>query len=69
LQFYGWENEHTYFVHGFDHWDYAKTNHHWGSLRHQLFIKSLYLAAQLIPKWRGFMVSTWKPTEIQSGLS
>jgi Methyltransferase domain len=59
LQHYGWENRQTYFTHGFERWDFVKSNHHWGSLRHQLMIKSLYFAAQLVPHWRGFMVSSW----------
>jgi 2-polyprenyl-3-methyl-5-hydroxy-6-metoxy-1,4-benzoquinol methylase len=61
MRHYGWENERTYFTHGFDRWDFHKTNRHWGSLRHQILIKSLYAAAQLRRRWRGFLVSTWKP--------
>jgi 2-polyprenyl-3-methyl-5-hydroxy-6-metoxy-1,4-benzoquinol methylase len=61
MEHYSWKNERIYFTHGFDRWAFEKSNHHWGSLRHQVLIKGLYMAAQLFRKWRGFMVSTWKP--------
>ncbi len=63
LQHYGWKNDKTYFTHGFERRAFLESNHHWGSLRHQVFMKSLYCAAQLIPRWRGFMVSTWRSTK------
>lgn len=59
MRYYGWGLDKVYFTHGFDRWDLDKSNRHWGSLAHQLMIKSLYVAAELHPKWRGFMVSTW----------
>ena len=62
MRHYGWENERTEFTHGFDEWDLHKCNRHWGSLRHQLMIRTLHLAAQFRRRWRGFVVSTWKPT-------
>jgi 2-polyprenyl-3-methyl-5-hydroxy-6-metoxy-1,4-benzoquinol methylase len=68
LQHYGWINDKTIFTHGFERWQFRQSNHHWGSLRHQILIKSLYLAAQLFSRWRGFMVSTWKPIELRSDI-
>jgi 2-polyprenyl-3-methyl-5-hydroxy-6-metoxy-1,4-benzoquinol methylase len=63
LQHYGWKNDKTYFTHGFERWALSDSNHHWGSLRHQLFTKGLYFMAQLFPRWRGFTVSTWRSTK------
>jgi 2-polyprenyl-3-methyl-5-hydroxy-6-metoxy-1,4-benzoquinol methylase len=63
LQHYGWKNDKIYFTHGKDGSALSDSNHHWGSLRYQLFTKGLYFMAQLFPRWRGFTVSTWRSTK------
>ncbi len=63
LQHYGWQNDETYFTHGFERSAFCESNHRWGSLRHQILTKCLYFAAQWRPRWRGFTVSTWKPAK------
>ncbi len=67
LKLLGWEHDMTRFVHGFERWEFQKTNRHWGSLRHQVYLKSLYWAASLRPQWRGFTVSAWRPLTQQAG--
>lgn len=64
LVHYGWRQGAVCFSHGFERWYFRDTNRHWGSLRHQLLTKLLFAAACLCPRWRGFMVSAWRPSQL-----
>ena len=63
LEHFGWRELGEWFTHGKEGQCFRDLNAAWGSLRHQVLMRLLWLAADLRPKWRGFTVSTWRPAE------
>ncbi len=61
LAHFGWKEMGIWFTHGKEAERFSAANRHWGSFRHQVMMKLLFVAASLCPRWRGFMVSTWCP--------
>lgn len=61
LPHFGWRGERVYYNHGKDAQEFAQSNRSWGSWKRQLLAKTFFLGALLCPRWRGFLVSTWKP--------
>lgn len=61
LQHFGWQEEKVYYNHGKGAAIYALSNREWTTLKNQFLTKAFYWSAQFIPRWRDFMVSTWKP--------
>jgi hypothetical protein len=61
LKHFGWDNERVYYNHGRGAEIYAQSNRHWIGWKAQLLSKTFHFAAQMRPRWREFMVSTWKP--------
>ena len=66
LAHFGWRSERVYYTNGKDGQDFAESNRSWGGWKRQLLAKSFFFAAQLRHRWRGFMVSTWKPVALPS---
>jgi hypothetical protein len=61
LQHCGWHTEQTRFYHGREGELFARSRRHWGSLKHQVMIKTVEAIAKLIPKYQGFFVMTAVP--------
>jgi 2-polyprenyl-3-methyl-5-hydroxy-6-metoxy-1,4-benzoquinol methylase len=61
LAHFGWKEIGIWFTHGKEAERFRAANRHWGSFRHQVMMKLIFVAANLCPRWRGFMVSTFCP--------
>ena len=61
LEHFGWQNDAVYYNHGRSAELYAQSNRRWIGWKFQLLTKVFHFAAQIRPRWREFMVSTWKP--------
>lgn len=60
LEHLGWKNDHVYYNHGKGRAMFIESNKHWENWKKQLLAKMFFLSAQVCPRWRDFMVSTWK---------
>lgn len=60
LEHHGWENDRVYYYDGQNTIGYLETNRRWGSWKQQLLGKLFHFGAKFHPRWRGYMVSTWK---------
>ena len=62
MEAHGWSPVRAEYFHGTDEQEFAQANRTWGSLRWQCLTRGLFLIASLVPRWRGFMVNSWRPT-------
>jgi 2-polyprenyl-3-methyl-5-hydroxy-6-metoxy-1,4-benzoquinol methylase len=64
LAHFGWNLVQMEFTHGRENEYFAEVNRHWGSFRHQIFVRLCRLMACLRPKWRGFFVAVFSHTRL-----